>query len=39
MIFYRSKRKRAAKEFEVYMRKQGKDVRVDDDSNDKKWMN
>jgi len=39
--FYRSKRKRAAKEFEVYMRKQGKDVRVDDsdNSNDKKWMN
>jgi membrane associated rhomboid family serine protease len=36
--FYRSKRKRAAKEFEVYMRKQGKDVRVDD-SDDKKWMN
>jgi hypothetical protein len=36
--FYRNKRRRAAKEFEVYMRKQGKDVRVDD-SNDKKWMN
>jgi membrane associated rhomboid family serine protease len=35
--FYRNKRKRAAEEFEVYMRKQGKDVRVDDD--DKKWMN
>jgi membrane associated rhomboid family serine protease len=35
--FYRAKRKKAAKEFEVYMRKQGKDVRVDDD--DKKWMN
>ena len=39
--FYRAKRKRAAKEFEVYMRKQGKDVRVDDPENpdDKKWMN
>jgi membrane associated rhomboid family serine protease len=44
--FYRAKRQRAAKEFEVYMRKQGKDVRVDDphvddskDSNAKKWMN
>jgi len=35
--FYRAKRKKAAKEFEVYMRKQGKDVRVDDD--EKKWMN
>jgi membrane associated rhomboid family serine protease len=44
--FYRAKRRRAAKEFEVYMRKQGKDIRVDDphvddskDSNAKKWMN
>jgi len=36
--FYRNKRKKAAKEFEVYMRKQGKDVRVDDDD-EKKWMN
>jgi hypothetical protein len=43
--FYRNKRRRAAKEFEVYMRKQGKDIRVDDphiddskDSNAKKWM-
>ena len=36
--FYRNKRRRAAKEFEVYMRKQGKDVRVDD-TDDKKWMN
>jgi membrane associated rhomboid family serine protease len=36
--FYRAKRQRAAKEFEVYMRKQGKDVRVDD-PDDKKWMN
>jgi membrane associated rhomboid family serine protease len=36
--FYRSKRKRAAKDFEVYMRKQGKDVRVDE-SKDNKWMN
>jgi len=36
--FYRAKRKRAAKDFEVYMRKQGKDVRVDD-PDDKKWMN
>jgi membrane associated rhomboid family serine protease len=34
----RAKRKKAAKEFEVYMRKQGKDVRVDD-PDDKKWMN
>jgi membrane associated rhomboid family serine protease len=44
--FYRNKRRRAAKEFEVYMRKQGKDIRADDphiddskDSNAKKWMN
>ena len=36
--FYRTKRRRAAKKFEVYMRKQGKDVRVDD-PDDKKWMN
>ena len=36
--FYRDKRRRAAKEFEVYMRKQEKDVRVDDDDK-KKWMN
>jgi len=36
--FHRDKRRRAAKEFEVYMRKQGKDVRVDD-TDDKKWMN
>jgi len=35
----RNKRKRAAKEFEVYMRKQGKDVRVDDPDDSKKWMN
>jgi membrane associated rhomboid family serine protease len=36
--FYRSKRRKAAKEFEVYMRKQGKDVQVPDSKNDK-WMN
>jgi len=35
----RNKRKRAAKEFEVYMRKQGKDVRADDPDDSKKWMN
>ena len=40
----RAKRKKAGKEFEVYMRKQGKDVQVADskepkDSNDRKWMN
>jgi hypothetical protein len=35
---YRNKRKRAAKQFEVYMRKQGKDPQVDD-SKDDKWMN
>jgi membrane associated rhomboid family serine protease len=34
----RNKRKRAAKEFKVYMGKQGKDVHVDD-TDDKKWMN
>jgi membrane associated rhomboid family serine protease len=34
----RAKRKDAAKKFEVYMRKQGKDVRVEDEPNDK-WMN
>jgi membrane associated rhomboid family serine protease len=41
--FYRAKRRRAAKKFEVYMRGQGKDVHVnpDDkrDSNDRRWMN
>ncbi len=36
--FYRNKRKRAAKQFEVYMRKHGKDVQVHDSKNDK-WMN
>jgi membrane associated rhomboid family serine protease len=50
-MYYRSKRKRAAKKFKVYMRKHGEDVRVDEnghyvdpdgksrDPNDKKWMN
>jgi membrane associated rhomboid family serine protease len=49
--FYRAKRRRAAKKFTVYMRKQGKDVSLDDDGryvdpdgkprdpNDKRWMN
>jgi membrane associated rhomboid family serine protease len=49
--FYRAKRRKAAKKFEVYMRKQGKDVSVDAegryvdpsgkprDPNDKRWMN
>jgi len=46
--YYRAKRKKAAKKFEVYMRDQGKDVRVDEreprdpnsrDPNDKRWMN
>ena len=47
--FYRSKRRRAAKKFEVYMRKQNRDVHFDSngryiepddrDQNDKRWMN
>jgi membrane associated rhomboid family serine protease len=48
--FYRWKRRRAARKFEVYMRKQNRDVRFDDegryidpdekrDPNDRKWMN
>jgi membrane associated rhomboid family serine protease len=47
--YYRSKRRRAAKKFQVYMRKQGKDVSIDDsgrymgldddDPNDKRRMN
>jgi membrane associated rhomboid family serine protease len=49
--FYRAKRKRAAKKFTVYMRKQGKDVSLDEDGryvdpegkprdpDDKRWMN
>lgn len=47
--YYRSKRRRAAKKFEVYMGKQGKQVRFDRDGkyidpdqhdpNDKRWMN
>jgi len=44
--YYRAKRKRAGKKFEVYMREQGKDVRVNEneprdprDLNDKRWMN
>jgi membrane associated rhomboid family serine protease len=48
---YRAKRRRAAKKFTVYMRKQGKDVSLDEDGryvdpdgrsrepNDKRWMN
>jgi membrane associated rhomboid family serine protease len=50
-MYYRSKRKRAARKFKVYMRKHGEDVRVDEnghyvdpdgkprDPNDKRWMN
>jgi membrane associated rhomboid family serine protease len=48
--YYRWKRKRAARKFEVYMRKQNRDVRFDHegryidpdekrDPNDRKWMN
>lgn len=49
--YYRNKRRRAAKKFAVYMRKQGKDVSLDDegryidpngkprDLNDRNWMN
>jgi hypothetical protein len=49
--YYRAKRRRAAKKFTVYMKKQGKDVSLDSDGryidpngtsrepNDKKWMN
>jgi membrane associated rhomboid family serine protease len=47
--YYRWKRRRAAKKFEVYMRKQNRDVRFDGngryiepddrDPNDKRWMN
>jgi membrane associated rhomboid family serine protease len=46
--FYRSKRRRAARKFEVYMSKQGREVHFDhegkyidpdQDPNDKKWMN
>lgn len=49
--FYRAKRRRAAKKFTVYMRKQGKDVSLDEsgryvdpdgkprDPNDRNWMN
>ncbi len=48
-MFYRSKRRRAARKFEVYMRKQGRDVHFDADGkfiddgkadpNDRRWMN
>jgi membrane associated rhomboid family serine protease len=47
-MFYRTKRKQAAKKFEVYMRKQNRDVHFDKDGkyvdpdrdpNDKRWMN
>lgn len=49
--YYRGKRRRAAKKFTVYMKKQGKDVSIDSsgryidpngtprDPNDKRWMN
>jgi membrane associated rhomboid family serine protease len=49
--YYRSKRKRAAKKFTIYMREQGKDVSLDEegrymdpeekprDPDDKRWMN
>ncbi len=48
--YYRWKRRKAARKFEVYMRKQNRDVRFDDegryidpdakrDPNDRKWMN
>jgi membrane associated rhomboid family serine protease len=47
--YYRAKRRRAAKKFQVYMRKQGKDVNIDangryiglddDDPNDRRRMN
>jgi len=49
--YYRAKRRRAAKKFTVYMKKQGKDVNIDPtgryvdpngnprDPNDKRWMN
>jgi membrane associated rhomboid family serine protease len=42
--YYRAKRKQAARKFEVYMRDQGKDVRLDPndkakDPNDRRWMN
>jgi len=49
--YYRAKRRRAAKKFTVYMRKQGKEVSLDDDGryidpngkprelNDRNWMN
>jgi membrane associated rhomboid family serine protease len=46
--YYRWKRRRAARKFEVYMRKQNRDVRFDkdgkyvnpdEDPNDRRWMN
>jgi membrane associated rhomboid family serine protease len=47
--YYRSKRRKAAKKFEVYMRKQNREVHFDSngryvdpdakDPNDKRWMN
>jgi len=49
--YYRAKRRRAAKKFTVYMKKQGKDASIDEsgryvdpsgtprDPNDKRWMN
>jgi len=49
--YYRYKRRRAARKFEVYMRKQNREVHFDEDgryvppeelhrnSNDKRWMN
>jgi membrane associated rhomboid family serine protease len=49
--YYRAKRRRAARKFTVYMKKQGKDVNIDEDGryvdpggkprdpNDRRWMN
>jgi hypothetical protein len=49
--YYRAKRRRAAKKFTVYMKKQGRDVSLDEDGryvdpdgkprdlNDRNWMN
>jgi len=49
--YYRAKRRRAAKKFSVYMKKQGKDASIDEDGryidpsdtprdpNDRRWMN
>jgi hypothetical protein len=46
--YYRWKRRRAARKFQVYMRKQNRDVNFDEngkyidpdkDPNDRRWMN